>query len=224
MDVTIYTAEGDKVTLSRESQWQAKYNTYEYLARGDRGVVQEQNATLLVQSSESTQYAVEGDLNDQEAADVQAALSIVENMMADFLAGRTEDAMAHNGDFGVLASIAGVDTELEHDLSIEAHDESSILAPASESPLEAAAVRGPGLLDQLLDGLVSAVKESQADSTKLMPHLRNLFARLQNLCRGAPAADQKASVIDTVADQLTARLAESDPAAAAWTPGLLLQA
>ncbi len=142
--------------------------------------------------------------------------------MADFLAGRSDEAMARNNDFAALATIQAVDTELENDLNVQAEEDAavSITAPADGELAAESAPAAPGLLDQLLNGLLQAVRDSRGASAKLVPHLKSLFSRLQDQALGTADADARSALIDGVAGRLFPQLG----AAPAATPGILLQA
>jgi hypothetical protein len=83
-DITLVTAEGDKVTLSTDAMLQAAYTRYD--ARGRlRGYGLEWHAeTFQLASANDISLQIEGDLNDAERADIEQALTPLRNSRLTF--------------------------------------------------------------------------------------------------------------------------------------------
>ena len=85
-DITIYTDEGDKITISSNEQSHAQYLTYEGLARkrisGDYQGHTVRRETLAMfkgerfefENSRSISISVDGDLDEQELKDIKQAI------------------------------------------------------------------------------------------------------------------------------------------------------
>ena len=93
-DITVVTAEGDRVTLSSNSQLSTDYITYDGLVRGYGGTTRLQWEGLSLSSVSEFSISVEGDLSAEELKDLQKALITIEKIARDFLAGDMDHAMA----------------------------------------------------------------------------------------------------------------------------------
>ncbi|MCD6430485.1 MAG: hypothetical protein J7L57_04615 [Deltaproteobacteria bacterium] len=98
-DITIETAEGDKVTLSYRNDTSFQAASYDAfyqknsLVNGENGELMDQrivqsHTDLFAYSQESQiSFSVEGDLNEQERKDIREALKLIDKMMIDSLQG-----------------------------------------------------------------------------------------------------------------------------------------
>jgi len=93
-DITMVTAEGDRVTLSSNSQHSVDYTTYDGLVRANGGATRLQWKELSLSSGSELSVTVEGDLSAEELKDIEKALKSVEKIARDFLAGDVDRAMA----------------------------------------------------------------------------------------------------------------------------------
>ncbi len=102
-DITIYTDEGDKVTLSSESSTLLYYSNYEgiFQEKSETGSTDDPGGQIANQESVAFQemffmeahtsnisIAVEGDLNKEEIKDIQNVLKRMDKMMNRSLSGK----------------------------------------------------------------------------------------------------------------------------------------
>src|SRR5919198_747525 len=104
-DITLVTAEGDKVTLSTDAVMQAAYTRYD--ARGRvRGYGLDRHAeTFQLTSANDVSLQIEGNLNDAERADIQQALGTIEKFAADFFDGKDNEAPNQMCNLGNLKTL-----------------------------------------------------------------------------------------------------------------------
>ncbi|MBM3224679.1 MAG: hypothetical protein FJZ47_12860 [Candidatus Tectomicrobia bacterium] len=124
-DITLVTAEGDKVTLSAETASQASYLRYDA-----RGRIQGQHArvrteVLQLNASEALSVQIEGNLNDAERADIQEALSTLADIATDFFDGDTDSALSSALDLTELETLQSIDATLEVSQSVSVQREST---------------------------------------------------------------------------------------------------
>lgn len=91
--LTIRTDEGDVVTISRSTETALSYSSLRYKSRDENGSLEVSEKTREFSYSESISLTVEGDLNEQELADIQKFLDRVGPALEEFrsegeLAGR----------------------------------------------------------------------------------------------------------------------------------------
>ena len=92
-DLTILTAEGDRVTLSALSQMRATSATYDHLALGSGTAVQTQGQSMEQKASSAYSLSVEGDLNKQEVQEIQKIIHTIDKIMRQVLQGDLGKAM-----------------------------------------------------------------------------------------------------------------------------------
>lgn len=126
-DITIYTDEGDKVTLSFESEKSVYYANYQ----GQTRQVQElglQNAAALqmqqvavsgemlaMNNNSNFAIAVEGDLNDQELKEIKTALQKIDTLMTDILYRNDTARMATTtAELRQLDSLVGIEADYQY--------------------------------------------------------------------------------------------------------------
>ncbi len=121
-DVDIFTAEGDRVTLSSDYHSEAPRLTYQYLAYGNSGVEAEQGQLLGYTEERNIAMTVEGRLNDQEMADIQALLSELGAMLKAFLTGQGEGEAGveePSADLSRYSSLSAFNADFEYSASLQ---------------------------------------------------------------------------------------------------------
>jgi hypothetical protein len=101
-EITILTDEGDTVMLSSREQAEANLLTYEHLSCTRQGYHLQDLQQLDFEAESEFTLAVQGDLNDQEMADIQALLQDLGGILKAFLTGADE-----NGDLPEAANEVG---------------------------------------------------------------------------------------------------------------------
>jgi hypothetical protein len=90
-EITILTDEGDTVMLSSREHAEADLLTYEHLSCTRNGYGRQDLQQLDFEAESEFTLAVQGDLNDQEMADIQALLKDLGGMLKAFLTGAGEN-------------------------------------------------------------------------------------------------------------------------------------
>ena len=117
-DITLVTAEGDKVTLSTDAVMQAAYTRYDTRGRL-RGYGLERHAeTFQLASANDISLQIEGDLNGAERADIEQALDTIEKFATDFFTGKGDEAPNQIFNLGNLNTLRSIDTTLEFSQSL----------------------------------------------------------------------------------------------------------
>lgn len=116
--LSIVTAEGDKVTLSTNAEFQGtgvKYNA--------RGVAEGQAISLRSNSLEGSflsekQITIEGDLNEQEIQDIKKIVNQANGIREDVAKGDLDTIVANGQQIKATGSIASVDLHIKHSESV----------------------------------------------------------------------------------------------------------
>ncbi|MBU1056217.1 MAG: hypothetical protein KKC46_20685 [Proteobacteria bacterium] len=117
-NITILTAEGDKVTILADSQSTSQYSTYNGFARVNNMSLNLQGKSISTDSSSEFLMLVEGDLNKQEVKDIQKAMKAIDKIMQSTLSGNLKNAMAMVNKVGNLESIASFEANIESKKSV----------------------------------------------------------------------------------------------------------
>src|SRR5438445_2647318 len=134
-DITLVTAEGDKVTLSTDAVRQAAYTRYDAHGRL-RGYGLERHAeTFQMASASDISLQIEGDLNDAERADIQQALGTIEQFAADFFDGKGDEAPNQLRNLGNLNTLRTIDATLEFSQSLTVRQQTETRALPTAPPM-----------------------------------------------------------------------------------------
>jgi hypothetical protein len=121
-DINIFTAEGDRVTLSSDYHSEATLLTYEHLAFSNSGYEAEKGELVDYDEERNVSLSVKGTLSDQEMADIQALLSDLGEMLKSFLTGAREGAGGvdeNSGDLSRYSSLSAFEADFEYSASMQ---------------------------------------------------------------------------------------------------------
>jgi hypothetical protein len=146
-EIEIYTAEGDKVTLSAMIQFEASSESYASYGRLGRshnshhhrqdghGQDHQQNAvtgnsSASVSSTQKYSVSIEGNLNQQELQDIQKALQTIEQASQKMESGNLDGAQNKLEKLGELTSLTGISADISVQQSVTVEKGISIPAAA----------------------------------------------------------------------------------------------
>lgn len=130
-EITLFTKEGDKVTISSTSRFEASYATYSSRGLIDGNAFQIDAEAFSVSKSFAFELSVEGDLSAAELKDIKKALKTIEKLTRDFFSGKTDKALDRAKRIAGLDSIASFEAVLQYSKSISAQVAVSETAPAN---------------------------------------------------------------------------------------------
>jgi predicted small metal-binding protein len=115
-DIALVTSEGDRVTLSATSLFEATYEAYNSKGVMNTGVTGE---TLTLTASSALAISVEGSLNEQELEDIERIVSTMREMASEFFAGEVEEELSElfEEDHG-LGTIASFRADISNTFSV----------------------------------------------------------------------------------------------------------
>ncbi len=121
---SVVTAEGDKVTLSVDGEEDFRYMNYGYKARSDDQRLEVKIESTEYSLSQTLGLTVEGDLNEQEVADLTKLFRKVKKIIRNFFRGQDEQAVAKTAkladQFGSFSTLAGLDLSMDVTRSVTA--------------------------------------------------------------------------------------------------------
>jgi hypothetical protein len=212
-DLTVVTDEGDTVTLSASSALQASHTTYDA-----RGRVQGQRFAAHAANQEFTfaddvAFAVQGDLNAEELADIRSLVGNIEELATDFFSGDFDFAGLEKLDFEHFDTLAGFNATLAftRKVSVAQVVETTSNRPQTSSRPQTETAARPALagkrLGQLIDDLSDATQRLQAVSEKIARNVPTLLDEiLSSLAERQQFDAPKRTLATRVAQEVTERL------------------
>ena len=199
-DITIFTEDGDRVTITSNQQSQASYSKYSaithqsnYADFGNMSV--EQNSYTLFQderfefdNSRNFSISVDGDLNEQELKDIRKTIKTIDKIMTDILNG---DDISQGVEKAIqlvnLDSISGIaaNYRYENAISVEKMEAEEVSTYNRDGQIEKSL---PGFnkeveyIKNLINEMINIIKDTAVKPTKIIKPLRMLFSEiLRNL-------------------------------------------
>ncbi len=165
-DITLFTAEGDKVTLSSASSFEASYATYSRQGVIDGNAFQVDAEAYSVSEAFVFELSVEGDLNAEELKDIKKALQTIEKLTSDFFSGKTDKILDRAERITKLDSIASFEAVLQYSKSLSAQAAVNETAPVNtnHSP-QTPAIETPAARSEGLPLLTTLPEAEVADET-----------------------------------------------------------
>ncbi len=199
--LTIQTREGDIVTLS--SNQFSELNAFEYNRQGqirtDAGIarISQHFREINLTSGEQFSFSVQGDLNEQELADIEAIVKGVDGIIAEMIQGDMEDAISKAMSMGHYSSVsmysADISVQRSYAVARETRSASNDLLsnpgsllnsgslpnPVSNAGISQGPGHGGGFVDKIADLLRGQeekmlAKAQQPLSSLLEHHLKNM--------------------------------------------------
>lgn len=122
----LVTAEGDRVTLSLESQSCALSVSYAETHAGTSRVSLSKGGLISSEQERSMSLIVEGDLSEQEKKDLRNVLQTLKKMMGHFVNDRLKPMLAKAKQLGKLETVAGLEVEMSYSRQVLLAEETRI--------------------------------------------------------------------------------------------------
>jgi hypothetical protein len=184
-NLNFVTAEGDRVSLSTGSENNASFGTYTFqgLAEGQTVNFRSQELSTSVRSDFG--LLIEGDLNEQEQADIQAFLQSAKSILQEIAEGNVENAAEAALSLGDLDSLSSASLFFQKTTAVSLEFSSTQLAVQGDAHSNDSRRRGfdagPGQdhkIDHIFDKIRKAQEKFQIDPEKLSKRLPTLLTKL----------------------------------------------
>lgn len=182
-DIDLVTAEGDRVTISLNSLHGESYSSYNSNGYANGMISKVQMEAFRSVTGSEALITLEGDLNEEELADIQTVLGKIEILASDFFSGEIDEAVAKSLQFDDMGSVVGLQASLDHSytLSVEQQYIAKITGIPSESPEAFTEKERPitgDRVEALLDKMTKAVEESRVMPKKMAKVLPSFIDHL----------------------------------------------
>lgn len=195
-DITIFTEDGDKVTLSSDQQIEAFYLTYSDISyQNFSGASDNTSITLnnyaaskseifAYESNLSLSISVEGELDEQEIKDIKKAIKSIDKIMMGILnGGNVEKAADQAMMLASLKSISGIEADYSYEKTISVeHIAMQEISAYSKNGLPENILSLPdtGLnnIRNMIDEMAGIVKDSGVKPSKMVEPIKKLFSNI----------------------------------------------
>ncbi len=199
-DITIFTEDGDRVTITSNQQSQASYTKYTAITHQNNyadfdNITFDQNRYAMFQderfefeNSRNFSISVDGDLNEQELKDIRKTIKAIDKIMTDILnGGDITQGVVKAIQLVNLDSISGIaaNYRYENAISIEKMEVEEVSTYNRDGQMEKLL---PGFnkeaecLKNLINEMINIIKDTAVKPSKIIKPLRMLFSEiLRNL-------------------------------------------
>ena len=241
-DITIFTKDGDKVTLSSEKQIQALYSNcsdisyQKFSGISDKYSMELNNYTTTVnnnfeyEKNGSFSISVEGDLDKQELQDIKKAIKSIDKIMANLLSGGDLSKAAEKARKVVnLDSISGIaaDYSYEKTISVE-HTVIEEISTYSKEGLQETATQAAdnetNNIMNLIEEMTGIVKDSGVTPSRMVGPIEKLFSGLLNDLSDTEHQRHKLELTEMIRGELIEKIKQlPEPDASNWAADGVLE-
>lgn len=183
-DISLITADGDKVTLSANTALQASLQTYDFLGRTQGQTVAAHGQEFQLSTSSAFALSVEGSLDEGELKDIKKLIDTLSALGNGLVSGNGANGLQRIAQLSNLDSIASFEANFSYSKLITAVTASQLSAtsapqvqenPAASPVAPSASGAAP---DSFLAKLTQAAKRVDADDS--LEKIPKRFAQLLN--------------------------------------------
>ena len=178
-DLSVITAGGDRVTLSAESLLRASYAELNSQSTEQQYRLDLHGTDAQVQFGNSIDVSVQGQLDQQEKADLQLLVGKLEKVVKQFLAGDGEGALSNVLKIGDLGTVASFQLHVQQSEQIVfTHEQQSSADAVPAFPRHSASTGDQANLPGLVKQIVDTIHDTTIDTKKLLAYLPHLLKQL----------------------------------------------
>ncbi len=223
LDLNLVTAEGDKVTLSIDTQTSAVYGSYGQVSMEDeKGFASQWGEFSAGQYEREMTITIEGDLNRQERKEIRKVLKTLNKMMHNFVEGKVKPMMAKAGKLNGLKTIDSLEVHMAYERQTLVAQQTQVAvtydqnggaldAPPAMNPISEIPAPPESSLKQASESLAREMAREAASAKAALEKVVELVDRLfDNHRHGARKWNPMgARIIDNVRDLFKSALGES---------------
>ena len=207
---SFFTAEGDRVTLSTGSESNFSFESYNFLGLTKGQAVDFQSRQLSTSFRSEFNLHIEGDLNEQEQADIQAFIQSAKGILQDVAAGNVENATETAISLNELESLSSASLFFRQTTAASLALRSTDFAVQGNA--HANDSRGGGInegtrqghnIEHILDKIKKAQEKFQLEPEKLAKRLPRLLTKLvKNLDKPLPNDESSEPLFEQIRQEL----------------------
>jgi hypothetical protein len=214
-DISVITADGDRVTLSGSSALRATHTTYDYLGRlQDQAVVAHGEKFQISSNSEFT-VAVQGELDQEELADIKKLFDAIQTTAADVFSGQSDKFPVSFAELDL--DLASFEAALSYSREASVEQKSSITS-ASQAPTASATetnstdkLSKSKSTDWFLEKLAQVARRLEDDEKNLAKLPRRFTQLFKKLAHNLTLDEHEQSLAERIAAEHSKRASDLDP-------------
>ena len=211
-DLSVVTAGGDRITLSAESLLRASYAEVNYQST-DQYHLDLHATDSQVQFGNSIEVAVQGQLDQQEQADVQLLVGKLEKVVKQFLGGDGAGALSKALQIGDLGTVASFELNVQQSAQIAFTQEQQVSADGAQAlPQQNAGTQDQAKPTSLANQIVDTIHDSKIDTKKLLQYLAHLLKHVFHKLHATVSEEDVAQLTSDVETALKSNPVAPDPA------------
>ncbi len=211
------TAEGDRVSLSSGSESQFSFESYNFQGLTEGQAVDFRSQQLSTSTRSDFSLLIEGDLNEQELADIQAFLQSSKSLLQDITAGDVKNATETALSLNELDSLSSASLFFQQTTTASLAFRSTTLAAQGDDQEHASKQRGSnegqGLgqrVGRIFDNIRKAQEQFQIDPEKLGKRIPGLLSKLVEALDKSFSKDESSeSLFEKIRQELLPSLLQS---------------
>ncbi len=213
--LSFLTTEGDRVSISAGSESRFSFDSYTAQGFADGQAFDIRNQQLSSSLRSDFSLLVEGDLNEQELADIEAFLKTSENLFNNLHSGNVDEASETALSLGNLESLSTAALFYRQETTVSVAARSTALAAqgneASQSPKGRGAATGQGpSIENFLDRVRKAQEQFQIDPDSLATRLPTLLSTLvDSLDKPNTEEETSQSILDQIREEFLKSLLQA---------------
>jgi len=224
-DITIFTEDGDRVTISSDQQSQLLYTNgtgfsqriisgvFDDYAIAGKSVAEFQKEALEHKSNRYLSISVQGDLSEQELKDIRKVLKDIDQIMTDLLqGGDVEKGLAMAINLIDMESISGFTANYRYENAVQIEqvsvdDVSTYSDNGLLKHIKPVTDDDNDFIKNLIEEMFNIVKASGVESSKLINPLKRLFTCLrEDLLENHPENQPKVDLTKFIEEKLIGKL------------------
>jgi hypothetical protein len=211
------TAEGDHVSLSSGSESQFSFESYNFQGLAEGQAVDFRSQQLSTSTRSDFSLLIEGDLNEQELADIQAFIQSSKSILQDIVTGNVENATETGLSLSELDSLSSASLFFERTTAVSLAFRSTELAVQEDAQGNASRRREPNEgrgrghhLEDFLDKVHKAQEQFQIKPEKLAQRLPGFLTKLvETLEKPFSKEDSPDSIFEKIRKEFFSSLLEA---------------
>ena len=205
-DLSVVTAGGDRVTLSAESLLRASYAEVNYHSTDQQSRLDVHATASQIQFGNSIEVSVQGQLDQQEQADVQLLVGKLEKVVKQFLGGDSAGALSKALQIGDLGTVASFQLNVQQSEQIAFTREQQVSTDGTQAlPRRNAGTQDQAKPPSLANQIVDTIHDSKIDTKKLLQYLSQLLKHVFDKLHATVSDQDVAQLTSDIETALTAK-------------------
>lgn len=209
-DITIITDDGDRVTISSDTNVESSYASYSSLLRSGSSSVRAEGNEYQSRMLSNFSMSIVGDLDSEEYDDIISALKTIDTVMESVLSGNVVDLQSIAEEFGGLESLSGLAASIRVKESMSYQQAQSVVSEVNEPEVRGHKGRNRAhKLDHALDRIMNSGRRHGKGQGRVK-HLMNdyLSGLLDSFTEKSEEKEQIREAGELIKDMIMNRLVE----------------